>query len=65
MSWSRFTYGFEFAEKFDLEMAKIGGLNETAKADFFCWSSPFIFTFSSNYKYVMFTYANDFALVSY
>jgi hypothetical protein len=35
--WSRFAYGFEFAEKFNLEIAKIGfrGLNETAEADFF------------------------------
>jgi hypothetical protein len=40
------------------EIATIGfrGVIETAESDFFCWSSPLTFTFSSNYKYVMFTY---------
>jgi hypothetical protein len=55
---SRFAYGFEFAEKFDSEIDKIGfrGVNQTAEADFFSWSSPLTFMFSSNYKYVMFQY---------
>jgi hypothetical protein len=34
----RFEYGFEFAEKIESKIAKIGfpGLIETAEADFFC-----------------------------
>jgi hypothetical protein len=61
-----FAHGFKFAEKFDLEITKIGflGVNETAEAHFFCWSSPLTFTFSSNYKYVMFQHVFVFAIVS-
>jgi hypothetical protein len=32
---------------------------------FFCQSSPLIFTFSSNYMYVMFTYVFLFAMVPF
>jgi hypothetical protein len=32
------------------------GVNDTVGSDCFCQSSPLIFTFSSNYMYVMFTY---------
>jgi hypothetical protein len=38
MGLSHFEYGFEFAEKIESEIVKIGlcGLIETAEADFFC-----------------------------
>jgi hypothetical protein len=38
MGYSRFEYGFEFAEKIESEIVKIGfrGLIERAEADFFC-----------------------------
>jgi hypothetical protein len=56
----RAAHGFVFVEIIDLKIAKIGfrSLNETAGSDFFCQSSPLIFTFSStgNYMCVMFTY---------
>jgi hypothetical protein len=66
MGWSHFAYGFEFNKKFDSEIAKIGlrCLKETAEANFFLYSSPLIFTFYSNDKYVMITYVFVFALVS-
>jgi hypothetical protein len=42
--FTRFAYGFEFAEKFDSEFAKIGSRH----------FSSLTFTFSSNYKYACF-----------
>jgi hypothetical protein len=66
MAYSRFAYGFVFAEKIDSEIAKTGfrGLNETAETEIFCQHSPLILTFSSDYRYAMFTYVLGFTMVS-
>jgi hypothetical protein len=57
MGLSRFEYRFEFAEKLDFVIVKIG---------FFVNSSPLTGTgtFSYSCKYVMFTYVIAFAIVS-
>jgi hypothetical protein len=54
------------AEKIDSEIAKIGfrSLNETVETEIFCQSSPLLLTFSSNYRYAMFTYVLVFTMVS-
>jgi hypothetical protein len=56
MGYSRFEYGFEFAEKIDFVIVKFGfrGLIETAETDFFCYSSPLTGRFSYSCKYVMY-----------
>jgi hypothetical protein len=47
--WSRFAHGFVFVEKIGSKIANIESrcVIGTAGSDFFCQSSPFIFTFTS------------------
>jgi hypothetical protein len=48
--------GFKFATNSIRKSPKLASSISMRPVDLFCWSSPLIFTFSGNYKYVMFTY---------
>jgi hypothetical protein len=62
--WVRFAYDFDFAKKIDENYKNLNPRYQWHRGiRLFCQNSPFLFTFSSNYVYVMFTYCMYFFLL--